>query len=294
MIAANPRGPARTFVSDASDDDFGALLSLLLPEGKGLVGVLAAYFDESGTDDESPVMCVAGYLFTAPKATVFTRRWNTALERAGVEYFRMSECAHGRGQFKGMPMERRIELERKLIELIRQYATHGFAVSMSRAEFEAAAPPEWRENLGGAYTACLMMCVMMVTKWADEHRYQGRIAYFFESGHQHASEANRHMENVAKVPSERAITRYASHTFVAKGSLSRPCEAADFLAWHMHKVLCDVLRSEKSGSPLKLELRKDFDALIEGRGSMYYRLNLRGDGLQELFAGQMPRSEPGP
>ncbi|MES1158856.1 MAG: hypothetical protein ABUL42_03075, partial [Terricaulis silvestris] len=56
---------------------FEAILDALLPHG-GVAVSLQAYMDESGTDDESPVLCVAGYVFRKKKAKQFCRRWERA------------------------------------------------------------------------------------------------------------------------------------------------------------------------------------------------------------------------
>src|SRR5438105_4019181 len=41
----------------------GRLLEILLPQNGYVMQLAEAYFDESGSHDGSPVLCVAGYIF---------------------------------------------------------------------------------------------------------------------------------------------------------------------------------------------------------------------------------------
>ena len=59
--------------------------------------LVETYFDESGTHEGSPVMCVAGYILTKRNAIELAREWNEVLNWAELPhplpYFHMSECA---------------------------------------------------------------------------------------------------------------------------------------------------------------------------------------------------------
>lgn len=257
------------------------------------MGALAAYFDESGTHGDSPFMCVAGYLFPAAKATEFSKKWSNALRRAGVPYFHMSECAPGIGVFEGMPVEQRDNLARELRDLIRRCAIYGVAVCVARDEFKAATPDWWIKKSGDEYTACLQGVMAVLSAWSKRENSDRLIAYFFESGHKHQSEANRELDKISKIPALKKELRYASHLFVEKGlEISRPCEAADFLAWHLNKILGPLEVREhffKTGRfPHQSKLRKDLYALIEGMEDRYWLEPVTGERLEEFFAGKKP------
>ena len=96
---------------------------------------MEAYFDESGTHDDSPFVCVAGYLFQKDNATALDTAWRGMLQEKGLSFFRMSDCAHGTGPFKGWPKIDRTNLESRAIDLVRTYATHGFAASVVVNDF---------------------------------------------------------------------------------------------------------------------------------------------------------------
>ena len=68
--------------------------------------MMEAYFDESGTHRDSPLMCVTGYIIDADQCRRFQTEWDEVLSKYGVPYFHMSDCAHGTGVFAGVVIRR--------------------------------------------------------------------------------------------------------------------------------------------------------------------------------------------
>jgi hypothetical protein len=62
---------------------------------------MEAYFDESGTHNSSAFVCAAGYLFEKDNATALDIAWRNMLGEKWLPFFRMSDCAHRTGPFKG-------------------------------------------------------------------------------------------------------------------------------------------------------------------------------------------------
>jgi hypothetical protein len=92
--------------SDRDTDTSRALLSrlldLLVPtKNSKALFLVEAYFDESGTQRDSPIMCVAGYLFSPEQCRKFDEEWAEVLREFELPYFRMSECAHATRAFRG-------------------------------------------------------------------------------------------------------------------------------------------------------------------------------------------------
>lgn len=212
------------------------------------------YFDESGTHDGSPMMVMAGYLFRTDQARKFSRDWTKELKKLNLEYAHMTDCALGYGQYANMSVGQRIDSEIKLIEHIKKRSILGIS----------AAVPEWgyeqvMSTTGGwhqsAYTFMLMLCVCKISEYMREHQPKSSVAYFFESGHAKAGEANRFMNLIPSIGGPvMDYHRYAGHAFVDKRR-ALPLQAADMLAWqHRHYL---VRRIEDGIN----EPRKDFRAL---------------------------------
>lgn len=226
------------------------LIELLLPNGGYLMNLIEAYFDESGTHDGSPVMCVAGYLLEAEESKVFTREWNSALSDLGLSHFHMIDCAHGIEEFGQISKQERIDLVIRLIAIINGRVERGLGAMIVAELYDKIMP---HQIMGSAYNYCLWHCLEGTRIWADEISYHGDIAYFFESGHKSQSAANRFMHDAFQSAAEKQPFRYLSHSFIDKKKFA-PVQAADLLAWQM-------FTDWKHGAERRPR-RKDFESLI--------------------------------
>lgn len=231
-----------------------SLVDAVLPKGGFLLPLINAYFDESGTHDDSPVMAVAGYLFSAENAAFFADRWTAILAQKEIPFFHMVDCAHGNKEFANLSLTERIELAQKLIELIKAQTERGIGAIMPARMYEELMPHH--PNMGGAYNYCLWNCLEGVRLWREEKGYAGDVAYFFESGHKSQSEANRIMSQAFCDPEKGRPFGYSAHAFVDKRKFPG-VQAADILAWQM----CTDWKHGRDGRPR----RKDFASLVEQR-----------------------------
>jgi hypothetical protein len=210
------------------------LLEIVLPIGGYAVQMVEAYFDESGSHEGSPVLCVAGYIVEKDACVRLDAEWERVLNKFGLPFFRMSACAHGTYPFKRLSMDERIAVEKELIAIIKANLTYGIAVTVQPEMYDAIMPSAPDLAIGdSAYTFCARTCLTAVKVWARDQKYAGDIAYFFESGHRSQSHANALMNEVFANSGLRKEYRYVSHTFADKQKV-RPLQAADIIAWQWH------------------------------------------------------------
>ena len=239
---------------------FDSIVDAVLPAGKGAVVALShVYFDESGTHEGSRVMGMAGYWFDADQARKFTRDWAKDLERIGISAAHMTDCALGYGEYKNLSLKQRIDSEKLLITHIKRRSKFSIAVCVGKQKYE-----EIFADLRGApsaYTFLLLLCVNKIREEIERRNYSGKVAYFFESGHANANEANKFMDAIPK-HSNMAIDpyRYASHSFVDK-KISLPLQAADMLVWQVRHFFERALDGHE-------EARKDYQALMRPQDLM--------------------------
>jgi hypothetical protein len=225
------RQPARLIHEDGSS--VSALRDLLLVIGADYAVMIHAYFDESGSHSGSVVTCVAGYLFTTEQLQRFEVEWRDALDRLSIASFHMVDCAHGTGNFKGVPAPDRAELVKRLIGIIKRRAEIGIVASVRPADYKPFVDGGPTGEFG-AYILCLIWCVAGVSAWIGKHGLSGKVAYFFESGHQLQRGANEAMYRMANGERFRNLCLYHSHTFIGKDG-SKAIQAADLLAWQWHR-----------------------------------------------------------
>lgn len=227
------------------------LIDAVLPGEGMIVQFCEVYVDESGTHAGSPVLCVAGFLFEKERSKILADEWQHQLDKYGIPYFRMSECAHGCGVFKNLKMQDRIDIGTSLIQVIKLHMTRGFAITIADSDYTSL--EGWHDKVGQAYSFCLRQCLSYVRRWSKNEFFNGEVAYFFESGHRDQSEANRIVSNIMRDPKNRAEYRYVSHTFADKDKLIL-LQCADLLAWQWFTDR----RHQLEGRPR----RKDLAALL--------------------------------
>lgn len=217
---------------------------------EGFVALLHhVYFDESGTHDGSPAMALAAYVFEKTQATRFARDWTKDLDRIGIPFTRMTDCATGNGHYATLSLDERINSGKRLIERIKHRSAVGCAVAVSAREYEKAVA--WDKFSPSPYTFCVGLCVTMVHYWAVQNRPKANFAYFFEAGHKDQPEANRILNQIR---GGKQGSSYVSHAFVDKGYAPQ-LQAADMLAWHVAHYI--KRRDEGHTKP-----RKDYYALL--------------------------------
>lgn len=223
---------------------------------------LEAYMDESGTDDRSPLLAVAGYVFWKPQAKKFRRQWISELATSSegkptkAQFFRMSDCAHGEGQFAGWSVADRTEIEKRLIKHIRKRTEFGFAVTLNEDEYNDHLAG--RHGMPSAYAFACFACLGMVRRWLERNQITDDVRYIFESGHEHERNASGFLNEVFSVGRARADYHYAGHSFSNKDH-APPLQAGDMLAWHAIKNRLRELAGKEPRKDLIALVREDVD-----------------------------------
>ena len=224
----------------------------VLPRGGMAVMLSEMYFDESGTHAGSPVMTLAGYMFKSDQSRRFSRDWQKCLDRLGLPGAHMTDCANGKADYAKLTMDERILSEKLLIQNIKRRTVFGLSVSVCPDEFKSIMG-DYAKAMS-AYTLLLMICVVKIRDWAQHNRYNGKIAYFFEAGHEHSSQANYYMNGLEQLgPVVTEYNYYGGHAFLNKKD-ALPLQAADMLAWLHRNYLMRLMNG-------KDEPRQDFVAL---------------------------------
>ena len=210
-----------------------------------------AFFDESGTHQGAPVLCVAGYLIEESRLAEFDIRWREVLAQKGLSHFHMVDCAHGSGEFSVLEKPARVEVQTQLIEIIRDTTARGVGAMVVASVYDELMP--FHPKMGSAYNYCIWHCLEGVRLWIEERASSIEVQYRFEQGHASDGEADRIMRFAFSNLEGRAPFGYSSHAFVEKRT-TPGVQAADLLAWQMYTDW----RHGMEGRPR----RKDFAALI--------------------------------
>lgn len=235
--------------------------------------MMEVYFDESGTHSSSPVVCLAGYLFTAEQARHLNMEWAEALVHFGVTKFHATDCSNGRNEFEKLFPEQRIDLAKRIVEIITRRMEAGFAITVSETDFNQVTPPTWIR--GGPYMIGAMYALSGVSAWAKSNSYLGDIAYFFEAGDKHQRATSAAIQELGEHPLGKGGFRYHSHAFIPKLG-NGPLQAADFLAYEWYR---EIVRINDPAN--QRPSRKSFDGLL--KHPAYYAAHFGAADLDRFF-----------
>lgn len=206
-----------------------------------------AYLDESGCDDYSKVLVVGGYLIKSEHAREMGNIWQTVVDRVGVPYFHMVDCAHGAKHFAKVDPEVRIAMASCLITLVSTFAAVGVAVACPPRRHDSGA-----QHAKDNYTLALNLCCAQLAANA-ERLGGGELAVVIEAGHASAPLA------VAALESQRENGTLGTLTYSFAGKSDNVLlQAADLLAWQFAKFTKDMAFERRSA-------RKDFVRLFNSK-----------------------------
>jgi len=214
------------------------------------MNLFTAYFDESGCHDGSRVLAVGGYLIRADRADRMERKWKAALKRHGLPYFHMVECAHGNGVFASLSKASRIEIQTRMIDLIKKHMALGFVTIVNPKRFEEVEP------LPDPYTFSVNACLMGICAWFTD-KPDSKIDFVFEAGHRNGKKADQHLMQHKNSRDEHISKYYNSHRFTNKQDACL-LQAADLLVWQSAKFMRDKVSNARGP-------RADFISLVQHR-----------------------------
>ncbi len=185
---------------------------------------LIAYFDESGTDQGSPVVVVAGIVASAKQWSKFDQKWRKLVKAAGVSAFHMTDFESSYGEFKGWSSDRKKEFIISLIEVIRAHARIFFLQGVKKEDFEAVLP-EFPEIEKSPYNFCCELSAIAFDFWAGKSPSRKEYTLVFERGNKFTTEI---IAMFKKMKGADSIT-------LMDGKTCTPLQAADLLTYEMYK-----------------------------------------------------------
>lgn len=218
-----------------------------------MVALVEMYADES---DSGGYLTVAGYVFTKDKAEQLNKAWMPVLASKGLPYFRMADCAHGNNHFRGLKKSERIEIQKSLFSVLKDFMGCGFSVTFDLA-YQNLLPSSIGLNIKRVtpYSLCCYWLLHNASGWTKENYHDAKISYFFEASSQHQSQANNILSALYTDAFQRDHFRMASFAFVDK-QYSGTIQCGDILAWQWSKNNKDRMEG-------RVKPRADLMSLLE-------------------------------
>lgn len=254
----------------------------------GWMLVLHGYFDETGTHDTSPIICVAGYLFEGAQAVDFTARFEALKQKPEFAVpddaeFSASDCIGlvAEQPFEGWTSDRANAFVMEWADAIAATASLGVVATVDKLAFDKifATRPKLLARVGSQYTLAVMAAVNLVRQRLDQDNDGRLVDYTFESRQESDDEAGSLLTQIAAEPELRQRFRYAGHAFRPK-NLHPPLYAADLLAWEWQHLIRD-------DDPSRASLRHMVDA-VKHVHIRYGEVNISIQTVVNAFYGLRP------
>jgi hypothetical protein len=205
-------------------------------EERVMVG-LKGYCDESGQDGQSRVLVVAGVLSPSNRWERFESEWKLVLASEHLDYFHAYDFYQRKPPFRlGTDWDsktKRDHLIDNLISIVQSHVAVALVSLVYLEDYKQTFPVSDRikNKVGTAYTNAGITSIVMAGRWADEKHYPREpIAFFFDSGHEHALDFLAAHRRARQFPEVREMRRLGGLTFDDDRRVV-PIQAADLLAY---------------------------------------------------------------
>jgi hypothetical protein len=220
---------------------------------------LVAAFDASGKEATGLVV-VAGFLSSQKDWRAFDVEWRTRLKNDGLDYFHMVDFAGSRKQLaKGWKEDepRRQSLLKDLIDIVKSYAYRQFACAIEMSTFSLLS--DENKNRYNPYVLAARSCAADIRLWQVQEKFYVPTAYVFEEGDGGVGMmTDNFLGDNLPIPAFKP----KKDTILPDGTTSvayTPLQAADILAYELHKPHKDIL----AGKPRVSKFRWALEQLSE-------------------------------
>jgi hypothetical protein len=160
-----------------------------------------AYFDESGTHDEAPVLILGGLLGTKAEFAGLGKRLDAISANYGFDIFHAVDVKHGKGVFRGWSPQKKLQLAVEYSNLIEESLTAAAAASLVKEDYRSiyrADSTHRKVPKDSAYGLCFRMCLIEFLQTIEEacgyRTLPYRLSITVEDGARNVGDARRIFE----------------------------------------------------------------------------------------------------
>jgi hypothetical protein len=232
------------------------LFRVLLPRDhpNGWLVMIPAYFDDSGTHEESKIVLVAGIFGTEARMDGLDRNWQMHLERPlcgtkpPLKRFHMADCQASRREFVGWSRTETDYFCHQLRTVIIESGVSAYGVACARKDWDNLVVGDVRAFLGTAEGFCIRSCFVQTVAWAQRNTFDPKMTFIFDNRPSPVKrDAGVVFDAFQRETQEPALVGIA---FLSSYDI-RPLQAADMVAWEFYQHSNDVLSKGPEVLPRK-------------------------------------------
>jgi Protein of unknown function (DUF3800) len=253
--------------------------------------MLWAYFDETGTHDQSEMVMIGGLVSAADDWQSLENDWQRLLSNLEIAYFHASECNAGDGIFASLPREFRYDLARNLAKIIASHVVGTVQANIFREDWMAQKDGLER-HFSDPYHFCFESCMHRLSTWSKQHANGERVALVFALQNERPSRAYQLYSAYTMEPMWRE--QLGNLTF-SRASECPALQAADLFAYEFFRYAIDKWKRPETKARDPMQILIDAEKTKKRRSAAPYTPELLAAIVQHLDAGRedlgpIPRS----
>ena len=239
---------------------------MVLPSGStdGILCMLEAYFDDSGTHDDSEIVLWAGLFGNRYQWEFFNQLWAKKLAdpspgKPPIKRFHMVDCYNSTGEFAGWRRAATDFLAHELTNVITAAMLRGYAIAISRKDWDQAFPPgQWRNAFGDAEGICLRNIYLQLIEQVSRIG-ESQIALVFDERPHRTQESRAVFGIFDRYQKQENVSPELVSIAFSSASKLLPLQAADLFAWECYQHALQLTRNKTRQFAIK---RKNLATLI--------------------------------
>jgi len=149
--------------------------------------MLGAFFDDSGTDEGSPICVIGGLLGTEDQWKAFAYKWagclaNSVPGKPRLKQFHLIDCINHNGEFVGYNHAETDLIQRLFRDVIVRSDIVTIAVGVDKVAWNELVTCDLADELGEPIELCFVQCMERVIRNARFYRPGEPVSVFFDQG----------------------------------------------------------------------------------------------------------------
>jgi hypothetical protein len=226
-----------------------SLRPLIGSNPKRLVVVAVAYFDDSGTHKASPIMTVAGYVFSVDEWGKFEKRTKAFFKQQKVSTFHAAKFhkSNSGTEFAGWKEPKQVGFADGWFSIAKDHALRGITISLPKTRYDDVRKTHRKNQNISVYGQCFdcVLAEMMADQEIAALARREGIAVFLELGNKNNEGCVQLFNMIREKKGLQSELRSIAYT--AKGDCYA-IQLADFLAYYsrQYAVECHKTKNVKA------------------------------------------------
>jgi hypothetical protein len=195
---------------------------------------MQAYVDDS---TEPPVFVLAGFVARAEQWAEFTVRWRDALAKPPrLQYFKMKEANACQGQFTGWSVADRDARLADLVGIIKDHALVGISSIVRHTDYSEILRKRIAKPLDSPYWLMYYSIVRLVFEWELASGKAEKVDFIFDEQLHQSEQVQEKFDIFYELSPPHIKELFGERPAHRDDKMILPLQAADMLAWHIHRV----------------------------------------------------------